>query len=127
MRFWVGNAKQAAAWYCTHFGFEPFAYKGLETNSRKVCSHAIRQGKIIFVFETALLPNNHEIGNHLTQHGDGVKDVAFTVDNIEWIFETAKKNGAKVVQDLKVENDEYGLIKTASLQTVSFKIFFKNK
>lgn len=70
------------------------------------------------MFETALLPNNHEIGNHLVKHGDGVKDVAFAVDNLEWILETAKKNGAKVVQDLRVDEDEDGTIKTASLQTV---------
>ena len=45
-RFWVGNAKQAAAWYCFMFGFEPYAYKGLETGSRRVVSHAIRQNKV---------------------------------------------------------------------------------
>ncbi|KHN71548.1 4-hydroxyphenylpyruvate dioxygenase, partial [Toxocara canis] len=46
IRFWVGNAKQAAFWYCTNFGFEPFAYKGLETGSRLIASHAIRQDKV---------------------------------------------------------------------------------
>ncbi|KAI6176766.1 4-hydroxyphenylpyruvate dioxygenase [Aphelenchoides bicaudatus] len=117
IRFWVGNAKQAAAWYCTHFGFEPFAYQGLETGSRLTTAQAVRQGKIVFVFETALLPNNHEIGDHLIQHGDGVRDVAFSVDNLEWIVETARKNGAKIVRDLKVEEDADGSIKTASLQT----------
>ena len=58
IRFYVGNAKQAADWYCYAFGFEPFAYKGLETGSRHVAAHAVRQNKIIFVFESALMPNN---------------------------------------------------------------------
>jgi 4-hydroxyphenylpyruvate dioxygenase len=69
------------------------------------------------VFETALLPNNRELGDHLVKHGDGVKDVAFEVDNLEWILETAKKNGATVVHELKIEKDDDGFVKTASLQT----------
>ena len=28
LTFWVGNAKQAAEWYCTKFGFQPYFYKG---------------------------------------------------------------------------------------------------
>ncbi|CAJ0942569.1 unnamed protein product, partial [Mesorhabditis belari] len=117
VRFLVGNAKQAAAWYCTHFGFEPFAYKGLETGSRLITQHAIRQNKIIFVFETALIPGNHEIGDHLIQHGDGVKDVAFEVDDVEWIIKTAKKAGAEVVRDVTEESDEHGTVKYASVKT----------
>ncbi|KAI6201717.1 4-hydroxyphenylpyruvate dioxygenase [Aphelenchoides besseyi] len=117
IRFWVGNAKQAAYWYCANFGFTPFAYRGLETGSRMTTAHAIKQGRIIFVFECALLPGNKELGDHLVQHGDGVKDVAFEVDNLEWIVENAKKHGAKVVHDIKVEEDEDGSVKTASLQT----------
>ncbi|VDM37641.1 unnamed protein product [Toxocara canis] len=117
IRFWVGNAKQAAFWYCTNFGFEPFAYKGLETGSRLIASHAIRQDKIIFVFESALLPGNEEIGAHLVRHGDGVKDVALEVDNIDAIVENAKKNGAKVLKEITEESDEHGSVKSAILQT----------
>jgi len=58
MKFWVGNAKQAASFYCTRMGFEPYAYKGLETGCRQVCSHAVKQNKIIFVFESAYEPGN---------------------------------------------------------------------
>ncbi|CAJ0580869.1 unnamed protein product, partial [Mesorhabditis spiculigera] len=117
VRFQVGNAKQAAMWYCTHFGFEPFAYKGLETNSRHVAQHVVRQNKIIFVFESALTPGNHELGDHVIQHGDGVKDVAFEVDDVEWVIRTAKKAGAKIVQDITEDKDEHGSVKYASVQT----------
>lgn len=117
VKFIVGNAKQAAYWYCANFGFEPFAYKGLETGSRKIAQHAVKQNKIIFVFESALLPGNHEIGTSLVQHGDGVKDVAFEVDDVEWVMRNAKKQGAKVVQDVTEESDENGSVKYASLQT----------
>jgi 4-hydroxyphenylpyruvate dioxygenase len=117
VRFYVGNAKQAAYWYCANFGFKPFAYRGLETGSRQITSHAIRQDKIVFVFESALLPGNKELGEHLVQHGDGVKDVAFEVDDVSSIIEFAKKEGAKVVRDVKEESDEDGTIKFASIQT----------
>uniref|UniRef100_A0A8C7IDL5 4-hydroxyphenylpyruvate dioxygenase n=1 Tax=Oncorhynchus kisutch TaxID=8019 RepID=A0A8C7IDL5_ONCKI len=63
--FWVGNAKQAAVFYCDKMGFEPVAYKGLETGSREVVSHVIKQDKILFVFESALNPGNEEMGEHL--------------------------------------------------------------
>jgi len=84
-----------------------------------VCSHAVRQGKIVFVFESALLPDNGEMGQHLMKHGDGVKDVAFEVDNIEWIVDNARKAGAKILRDVTEESDEDGSVKLASIQTVS--------
>lgn len=53
IEWWVGNAKQAASYYCARFGFEYFAYRGLETGERKVASHAVRQADAIFVFKSA--------------------------------------------------------------------------
>jgi 4-hydroxyphenylpyruvate dioxygenase len=117
VRFWVGNAKQAAYWYCANFGFEPFAYKGLETGSRKVVSHVVKQNKIFFVFDSPLLPTNKEMGKHLAQHGDGVKDIAFEVENLDAILKSAKEKGATVVKDIWVEEDEYGKVRCATLQT----------
>ncbi|GMR31655.1 hypothetical protein PMAYCL1PPCAC_01850, partial [Pristionchus mayeri] len=117
IKFYVGNAKQAAYWYCINFGFEPFAYRGLETGSRLVAAHVIRQNNIVFVFESALLPGNDEMGAHLVQHGDGVKDIAFEVDDIERVIQTARKTGAKIVKELTVESDEDGTVKYATVQT----------
>ena len=117
VRFIVGNAKQAAYWYCSNFGFEPFAYRGLETGSRKVACHAIKQDRIIFIFESALLPGNKELGDHLVQHGDGVKDVCFEVDDVDSILVHAKKAGAQVVQEVTTESDENGTIRYAVLRT----------
>lgn len=117
IRFWVGNAKQAAHWYCVNFGFSPFAYRGLETGSRKKVAHAIRQDKIVFVFESALLPNNEEMGQHVSTHGDGVKDVAFEVDNVDWIVEEAKRQGGQIVEDVHEQSDEDGTVRMASIRT----------
>ena len=82
IKFWVGNAKQAAHFYCSRFGFHPFCYRGLETGSRDVASHAVKQNKIVFVFESPYNPHGDitkTMGDHQTLHGDGVKDIAFEV------------------------------------------------
>lgn len=115
--FWVGNAKQAASYYCTRLGFEPLAYKGLETGCRKYAAHAVRQSKIIFVFISAYEPDNGELGQHLVRHGDGVKDIAFTVEDLDSIFQRAKDRGAKIVEDIWEESDENGTVRFARVQT----------
>jgi len=114
---WVGNALQASSWFCLRFGFQPYAYRGLETGSREVVSHAIKQNKIILVFQSPLLPDNQEYGEHLVRHGDGVKDIAFTVNNIEHVVEQARAKGGKVVKDIWTESDEHGSVKMACIQT----------
>ncbi|XP_056123925.1 4-hydroxyphenylpyruvate dioxygenase [Rhinichthys klamathensis goyatoka] len=115
--FWVGNAKQAASYYCNKLGFEPLAYRGLETGSRDVVSHAVKQGKIVYVFTSALNPGNKEIGDHLVKHGDGVKDVAFTVENCDFLVEKARERGAIIVKESHVAEDKFGTVKLAVLQT----------
>jgi len=86
VQWYVGNAKQAAAFYVTRMGFERIAYRGLETGSRVVASHVVRNGDVTFVLTSPLrgLQDLHkfdqedqqllkEIHNHLQVHGDGVK------------------------------------------------------
>ncbi|XP_054008124.1 4-hydroxyphenylpyruvate dioxygenase [Hylaeus anthracinus] len=115
--FWVGNAKQAASYYCTRMGFERFCYRGLETGSRHVASHVVKQNQIVFVFESAYEPDNKEIGNHISRHGDGVRDIAFAVEDIDIIVKIAKQRGAKIVKDIWEEKDKYGVVKFATLKT----------
>ncbi|XP_040052471.1 4-hydroxyphenylpyruvate dioxygenase [Gasterosteus aculeatus] len=115
--FWVGNAKQAASFYCNKMGFEPLAYRGLETDSRDVVSHVVRQGKIIYVFSSALNPGNKEMGDHLVKHGDGVKDVAFTVQDCDFLVQKAKERGAVIVKEPCTLQDKYGKVRLAVLQT----------
>ncbi|KAM8816692.1 4-hydroxyphenylpyruvate dioxygenase [Rhynchonycteris naso] len=115
--FWVGNAKQAASFYCSKMGFEPIAYKGLETGSREVVSHVIKQGQIMFVFSSALNPWNKEMGDHLVKHGDGVKDIAFEVEDCDSIVQKARERGAKIIREPWVEEDKFGKVKFAVLQT----------
>ncbi|KAL4805173.1 Glyoxalase/Bleomycin resistance protein/Dihydroxybiphenyl dioxygenase [Aspergillus unguis] len=130
VHWYVGNAKQAASYYITRMGFSRVAYKGLETNSRAVCSHVIRNGDIIFVLTSPLRSLDQierfsaeeqdllkEIHAHLEQHGDGVKDVAFEVDSAQAVYSAAVKNGAKAVKDVETLEDENGKVLTATIQT----------
>ncbi|XP_071445752.1 4-hydroxyphenylpyruvate dioxygenase isoform X2 [Hetaerina americana] len=98
-------------------GFEPVAYQGLETGSRKVAAHVVRQNKIIFVFKSAYEPNNVEMGQHLVKHGDGVKDIAFTVEDLDTIFQKAKERGAAVVKGITEESDDNGTVRYATVKT----------
>uniref|UniRef100_A0A6G1S7M2 4-hydroxyphenylpyruvate dioxygenase n=1 Tax=Aceria tosichella TaxID=561515 RepID=A0A6G1S7M2_9ACAR len=104
--FWVSNAKQVATYYSKLFGMVPFAYRGLETNSRKVASHVVKQNDIVFQFESALEPGNTEHGNYLTKHGDAVKDIALNVVKIEQLVEHIKGCGGKVVDEVHEVRDK---------------------
>lgn len=116
--FWVGNAKQAASYYTSRFGFEYYAYKGLETGERKVCSHVVKKNKIILVFQSSYDPEDKDgIGKHITEHGDAVRTVAFTVEDCAQTFNEAKKRGAVVVSELEVLKDDNGQVIVGSVQT----------
>ncbi|KAJ1074214.1 hypothetical protein K5549_020630, partial [Capra hircus] len=112
--FWVGNAKQAASYYCSKLGFEPLAYKGLETGSREVVSHVVKQGQVSLHSGPPLL---QQMGDHLVKHGDGVKDIAFEVEDCDYIVQKARERGAKIVREPWVEQDKLGKVKFAVLQT----------
>jgi len=121
IELWVGNAKQAAGWYCSRLGFSPFAYKGLETGSRDIVTHVVRQNKIIIKFTSQLQPGpNHEIAQHIGQHGDGVKDVSFgvkTEEDLNIIYKKVQERDCKIVKELTEESDEFGSIKYFTVQT----------
>lgn len=117
VRFWVGNAKQAASFYTSRFGFEHVAYQGLETGERDYCTHVIRNNDIVYAFTTALQPGNETFYKELEVHGDGVKDVAFRVDDAKGIYEKAVSRGAKSVREPEELKDEHGSVIVASVQT----------
>ncbi|CAK9293911.1 unnamed protein product [Gordionus sp. m RMFG-2023] len=117
LTFWVGNAKQAAQWYCTHFGFKPLCYKGLETGCRDIVSHVIKQNKIIFVLQSALDEKNEEMAKHLIKHGDGVKDIAFSVIDLVPLIEKIREKGGKIVKEPWTEKDDDGHVMMATVQT----------
>ncbi len=116
VEFWVGNAKQAAHFYRHAFGFSQFAYAGLETGRRDSASYALRQGKACLVFTTPLTPDG-EMSEHIRAHGDGVRDIAFHVDDADAAFSAAVANGATPVRPPSDLRDDQGVVRHASIST----------
>lgn len=116
VEFIVGNAKQAAHYYKTAFGFQSLAYAGLETGSRDRASYVVVQDKIKLVFTTPLTAES-ELNAHIVKHGDGVKVVALWVEDARQAYEETTKRGAKSYQEPKVSKDENGEVVTAGIYT----------
>ncbi|PSL24872.1 4-hydroxyphenylpyruvate dioxygenase [Chitinophaga ginsengisoli] len=109
VEFYVGNAKQAAHFYKTAFGFQSLAYAGPETGVRDRASYVLVQNKLRFVLTTPLQPDN-DIARHITEHGDGVKVLALWVDDARSAFEETVKRGAKPYLEPVTEEDEFGTV-----------------
>ena len=116
VELYVGNAKQAAHFYKTAFGFQSYAYKGLETGSRNQVSYVLKQDKIKLVLTTPL-NSESPINNHLTKHGDGVKVIALWVEDASKAHEETTKRGAISYMKPKVEKDEFGEVVTSGIYT----------
>ena len=116
IELYVGNAKQAAHFYKTAFGFQSFAYKGLETGSRDSVSYVLKQDKIRLVLTTPL--NSKSIINeHIVKHGDGVKVVALWVEDAKKAYEETTNRGAKSYMEPLVEQDEFGEVIRSGIYT----------
>lgn len=116
IEFYVGNAKQAAHFYKTAFGFQSEAYAGPETGVRDRASYVLRQNKIRLVF-TSALRSDHPISEHVRKHGDGIKILALWVDDAYKSYEETIKRGAKSYQEPRTHSDEFGKVRTAGIYT----------
>ncbi len=112
----VGNAKQATHFYQTQFGFEPDAYRGLETGEREKVSYVLRQNKITLVLTSSLTVAS-DLNEHIRLHGDGVKDVAFWVDDTREAWEFSTKRGAISAYEPETVEDENGSLVKAGIRT----------
>jgi 4-hydroxyphenylpyruvate dioxygenase len=116
VEFYVGNAKQAAHYYMSAFGFQALAYAGPETGIKDRASYAIRQHKLTFVLTTPLRPDN-EIADHIYKHGDGVKSLSLRVDNATSAWEETTKRGAKSFMEPKTMKDDDGEVVMSGIHT----------
>ena len=116
VEFYVGNAKQAAHFYKTAFGFQSLAYAGPETGVKDKVSYAIRQNKLTFVLTTPLRANN-AIADHIYKHGDGVKVLALMVDDARSAYAETTKRGGKSYMEPIVLNDESGEVVLSGIHT----------
>jgi 4-hydroxyphenylpyruvate dioxygenase len=107
VEFYVGNAKQAAHYYKTAFGFQSLAYAGPETGLKDRASYVIRQNKLTFILTTPLKKDN-EIADHINKHGDGVKVLALMVEDATNAWEETTKRGGKSYMKPTILKDENG-------------------
>lgn len=110
IEFYVGNAKQAAHFYKTAFGFQSLAYAGPETGVKDRASYAVRQNKLTFVFTTSLKGDN-EISAHVARHGDGVKMLALRVqDATDAWRQTTQRGGKSFMEPVRLTDEEGELV-----------------
>ncbi|PZR56134.1 MAG: 4-hydroxyphenylpyruvate dioxygenase [Candidatus Meridianibacter frigidus] len=116
LEFFVGNAKQAAHYYCSAFGFEQMAYAGPETGVRDRASYVLEQNKLRFVLTSSLLPDD-DISAHVRLHGDGIKDIAILVEDARAAHAAAVAADAKSLLAPMELRDNAGHIIKATVAT----------
>lgn len=112
----VGNARQSAYFYRNAFGFDVIAYAGLETRHRHEAGYVLRQGQITFVLISPL-SGEHPESRRLIEHGDGVQDIAFEVENVQHTFEETVRRGAVPVTAPTLREDDTGVYEYATIRT----------
>jgi len=113
---YVNNAKQACHYYQTVFGFELKAYSGLETGVRDRVSYLLQQGNVRFLL-TSPLNSSSPISKFVARHGDGVRDIAMHVEDVDRAYNECVKRGAESVEEPHDLEDEQGLIRRAGIAT----------
>ncbi|MCA1752364.1 MAG: 4-hydroxyphenylpyruvate dioxygenase [Cryomorphaceae bacterium] len=116
VELYVGNAKQAAHFYKTAFGFQSEAYAGLETGMKDRASYVLKQDKIRLVLTSPLAPGG-PINEHIAKHGDGVKVVALWVDDATKAWEETTSRGARSFMKPAREEDEHGHVVRSGIHT----------
>jgi 4-hydroxyphenylpyruvate dioxygenase len=128
VEMYVGNAKQAAYYFKSAFGFQDLAYAGLETGVKDRTSYVLIQDKIRLVL-TSPMTQDSELHSHIQKHGDGVKVVALWVDDAEKSFNETVSRGAKPYFEPITEKDEFGEVKKSGIHTYgdTVHIFIERK
>ena len=116
IEFYVGNAKQAAHFYKTAFGFQSLAYSGLETGDATKTSYVLVQDKIRIVLTTPMYGNT-EVEEHITKHGDGVKVIALWVNDATRAWKETTKRGAKSYMTPNEMEDKNGVVIKSGIHT----------
>jgi len=116
LEHYVGNAKQACYYYQSVFGFDLKAYSGLETGNRDHVSFYLEQNNIRFVL-TSSLKSDSFISRHIARHGDGIRDIAMHVKDVDEAFKETVKRGAKIIEEPHDLKDENGTIRKAAIAT----------
>ena len=114
IEYYVGNARQAAHFWRTAYGFKPIAYCGLETGVRDRTSIFMLQNDIRLLL-TSAIDRHSPIARHVAQHGDDVKDIAFEVEDASAAYEAAVMRGAEPLMPPTVFADDMGSMTKATI------------
>ena len=117
LEWWVGNARAFAAFLASAFGFDPVAHAGPETGRRDRVSYLLQQGDVRFLVTGGLTPDS-PVAEHVRQHGDGIRDIAFVVDDVDGAYASALSRGARSFREPTDDVDEgAGVIRHAAIAT----------
>lgn len=116
VELYVGNAKQAAHYYMSAFGFQALAYAGPETGLRNKVSYVVRQHKLTIMLTTSLKDNN-PIADHVFMHGDGVKTLALMVDDAAYSWQQTTSRGAESTMEPTTLSDAEGTVVLSGIRT----------
>ncbi len=116
IELYVGNALQAAHYYRLVWGYDIVGYRGPETGQRDRVSYVLEQGRVRLVL-TASLTSTSEVAEQVNRHGDGVKDIALRVPNVEQAYHVALSRGARGLMEPQVFTDDHGTVKRAAIAT----------
>ena len=116
IEFYVGNAKQAAHFYRRAFGMALTAYRGPETGTHDQVSYVLEQNQIRFVLTTPLDPQSVMAG-HILRHGDGVKNIALSVEDASAAYRETTARGGLGIAPPSVIRDDHGEVQLAAIST----------
>ena len=116
LEWWVGNARAVTAWLAGGFGFDVVSYSGPETGVGDRVSYVLASGQVRFVVTAGLGPDS-EITRHVARHGDGIRNLAWKVDDAARAVEAAARRGATVVAEPSTVEDDLGSVTTAAIST----------
>jgi len=114
LEWWVGNARAVTAWLTSGYGFEVVAYAGPETGVGDRASYVLAQGDVRFVVTAGLGPDS-EVTRHVTRHGDGIRNLAWRVDDVDAALDAAATRGAAVVAEPERVEGDAGAVRTAAI------------
>jgi 4-hydroxyphenylpyruvate dioxygenase len=114
LELWVGNARQAAYYYCGALGFRTVAYRGPETGCADSASYVLEQNGVRLVVTAGLRPDD-AIGRHVARHGDGVHGVAISVADAAAAYEFAVAHGAAPIAPPARVSDGDGTVVLATI------------
>jgi 4-hydroxyphenylpyruvate dioxygenase len=115
LEWWVGNARAFAGFLQSAFGFDVVAYAGPETGRRDRVSYLLQQGRVRFMVSGALSPES-PIAAHVREHGDGIRDICFLVDDVSAAYESALARGAGSERVPAIDTDAHGVIRHAAIR-----------